>query len=150
MRQVYFSLLIFTLFIWTNVFAGDAPVFTNDNLDKYNKQKPMTVREEPKESDSKSDFKDEQKQQKNESDKEYYCKKASELRRKIESTKKGLEAARTESASASGGAVNVAVSVTSSIAPFEAKLKDAELELAALEQEAHEKKIPAGWLRCQY
>ena len=64
MSQVYCSLLIFILVIWTNVFAGDTPVFTNDSLEKYSKQKPMVVREEPKESDSKSDFKGEQKQQK--------------------------------------------------------------------------------------
>ncbi|MDP3111783.1 MAG: hypothetical protein Q8M71_06760 [Thermodesulfovibrionales bacterium] len=144
MKWVYCSLLIFTLFIWTNVFAGDAPVFTNDNLEKYSKQKPMVVREEPKESDSKSDFKDEQKQPKSDSDKEYYCKKASELRRKIESTKKGIGMAIAEKKISPNGLTST------DIGALRAKHDEAVIELKDLEQEAHEKGIPPGWLRCQY
>ncbi|MEK6653208.1 MAG: hypothetical protein AABY50_09790 [Nitrospirota bacterium] len=144
MSQVYCSLLIFILVIWTNVFAGDAPVFTNDNLEKYNKQKPMVVREEPKESDSKSDFKGEQKQQKNDADKEYYCKKASDLRRKIESTKKGIDMAIVEKEISPNGLTST------NIGALRAKHDEAVMELKDFEQEAHEKGIPPGWLRCQY
>ncbi len=144
MRQFYCSLLIFTLVIWTNVFADDVPIFTDETLEKYSKEKPITVREEPTQGDGKNDLKDKQKQQKNDTDRDYYCKKASELRRKIESTKKGISIAIKEKELSPQGLTST------DIGALKAKHEEAVLELNAFEQEAHEKGIPPGWLRCQF
>ncbi len=138
--------------------AQDQPqLFTNEDIKKY--QTPSdsgTVNEtvsEPAASqeDGKASRKN-KKQQTEEHEMEYWCKKATACNRKIEDEKAAIKEiedeifeAKTKSTYSHKGNAKLEKKIESA----KKRLRKAERELSDLENEARRKEAKPGWLRCQ-
>ncbi|MBF0329398.1 MAG: hypothetical protein HQL10_09600 [Nitrospirae bacterium] len=94
-------------------------------------------------------------------DKEYWCKKGGGLRKQLDSAKADIEkkekhiAELHESAAKETGAArkNIANKMKkekTEVAVIRKKQKQAQIKLDDLEEKAHRKGVPPGWLRCQF
>lgn len=136
-------------------FVQDEPrVFTNQDIEKYkspSETKTMDTKTVLKE-DREESGKDKKKRIMEEHEMEYWCKKASAYKKKIEKADedvKEIEQEISEEASKSSRNSKKTALRQKKLEKAGKRFKDAEKDLADLEQEAHRKGVKPGWLRCQ-
>ena len=86
-------------------------------------------------------------------DKEYWCKKASAHKKKIEKADEDMKEIEKELFAENSKSLHAGKKSTALQKRFEKakkRVKDAEADLDDLEHEAHRKGVPPGWLRCQF
>jgi peptidoglycan hydrolase CwlO-like protein len=89
-------------------------------------------------------------------EKEYWCKRATEYRKKIEKAQEDFEETEKKLAELEGNPLPNAKSkkalkqLNSKLRKSKKQLRNAERDLSYFEDEAHRKGIPPGWLRCQF
>ncbi len=131
--------------------AGEEAVsFSNRDLEKYKSPAdstaaPATVRI------GKSDRtarRDEQK------DKAYWCSRAREYQKKIDRAKDEVKDSEKRASNDSGGTNlgehKLSKSSRNKYEQAKKQLREAQRDLSYLEEEAHRRDIPPGWLRCQF
>lgn len=151
---IFMSSVLFASAVFSDETAGqrETPLFTNKDIEKY---------KEPEDSikTDKKDIKDYQKEKegrlekiKEEREKEYWCKKATPYRRKIERTREDIHELENQALEAKGQAYPKKrdKAISRRLQNSRNKLKEAERDLDELENEAYRKGVPQGWLRCQF
>lgn len=125
---------------------NDSNYFTNEDLEKYKGQHENTMAEQsepPKQERAARNREDREK--------EYWCKKASPYARKIDGLKEDLRLAEQRvSDSQTKSARKKSTALHSKMENSRRKLKEAQRDLEELENEAYRKGVPQGWLRCQF
>jgi hypothetical protein len=136
-------------------FAQEAHVFSDRDLEKYEKNSTATVELPTQDRSVPAARSEEREKASSESKKEYYCDNATKIKRDIVNAKEELEAANQITVrrhfmdqtlhtywidSKDDAAINRA----------KRKIEILEKKQAAFEQDAHSKRIPPGWLRCQW
>ena len=135
--------------------GGENPrVFTNEDIEKYkgpaNIMPPPDARviKEEKEADRKY----KEKELKEEKEMEYWCKRGTVLKRRIEDSKdvvKETEDDILERKTKGTSSRKKSAALEKRLEKAKKRLRDAEGDLRDLEDEAHRKGIKPGWLRCQ-
>ena len=154
MKSLAFLLLVF-LWPLTPLFPSvvlgnneslheDVPTFSNKDLDKY-KSSSDDISQGGMDVDRRADsIKRAAKQEQHE--KEYWCNRARAYRKKIDKAAGEI----TEAGKDRGGAGRKqSKTAVKKLGREKRQLRDAEIDLRDLEDEAHRKGIPPGWLRCQ-
>ena len=132
----------------------EPPLFTNKDVQKY-KSSHDAAPDRPKKvfpDDRGESSKDRKKRLMEDHEMEYWCKKASACRRKIEKADeevKGIERQRDEESSKGFRVAKKNTALQKRLEKARKRLKDAEKDLDDLENEAHRKGARPGWLRCQ-
>ncbi len=146
--------LVFALGAFSNEVLGQAetPIFTNKDIDKYKGPNDYNKTEKSETRDYRADKQEQLKKINEEREKEYWCKKASPYRRKIESTTDDIRQLEDEQlqANVKSPSGKKGRSISRRIQSTRKKLREAEKDLAELENEAYRKGVPQGWLRCQF
>lgn len=130
-------------------------LFTNQDLGKYNNTSGSGATK-----DTKTGYRevrgealnDRKKRAVEEHEQEYWCKKASAYKKKIEKAGEDVKEIEKELSEENGKSLHSGKKNTQLQKRLEkAKklVKDAEADLDDLEHEAHRKGVPPGWLRCQ-
>lgn len=152
MMKLWAMLLLGFIFSAGHAFADAENVITEKDLKGYKKtadfvvpkQKTDSVRDAGQKISGRSDVG---------RDQEYYCKKGNAYRRKIDEAKFDVAQAKKKldelKASTNIKASRV-MRAEENIARKEKDLFRVERDLSDLENEAHRKDIPPGWLRCQF
>ncbi|TAN42166.1 MAG: hypothetical protein EPN22_13165 [Nitrospirae bacterium] len=94
-------------------------------------------------------------------DKEYWCKKGGGLRKQLDAAKADIEkrenrieelaeSAGKETGSARKNLLNKTKKEKTELAAIRKKQRQAQAKLDDLEEKAHRKGVPPGWLRCQF
>lgn len=94
-------------------------------------------------------------------DKEYWCKKGGGLRKQLDAAKADMEkrekhieelgeSAAKETGTARKNLLNKMKKEKTELAAVRKKQKQAQMKLDELEEKAHRKGVPPGWLRCQF
>lgn len=131
----------------------ESPYFSNEDLEKYKSpsdNKTPKTRAEAVEKKKKAEKTKEQKE------KEYWCKRATEYRKEIEKAQEDVEETEKKLAEIEGNPLPGAKSkkalkqLNTKLRKSKKKLRNAERDLSDFENEAHRKGIPPGWLRCQF
>ncbi len=122
----------------------EAPTFSNKDLEKY-KNSPDNSSESGMDIDRKGEDigRAEKREQR---EKEYWCKKASVYRKKIDKAEGEMKETEKDRGAAEGRHSKTAMK---KLGRAKGQLRDAKIDLRELEDEAHRKGIPPGWLRCQ-
>ncbi len=145
---------------------SDAASFTNKDLEQYNKLK-TPENETPGKPQSGSEYgsrdihKRKTDKRSDQKEQEYWCKKGKQAGRKIETCRDEVRALKElidefrQAESSSVGKKRTAAGknirkAEKNLAAAQRRLKEKELVLSDLAEEAHRKSIPAGWLRCQF
>ena len=113
--------------------------FTNRDLEKYSStsdNRLVTSKTTPKDETPKTSGSREQKE------KEYWCKRGGHYQKKIDMAKDDIKEIED-----SGGRTKAA---RKKLEASKKRLKAAERDLAEIGDEAHRKRVPPGWLRCQF
>jgi DNA-binding transcriptional MerR regulator len=124
--------------------------FTNKDIEKYaspadENVSPAAVKPSRK-NDGSKDSREAQ-------EKEYWCKKTAPCRKKTERVREEIQEIEKEIAENKDRVLSSHKSVNTLRKKLERtkkKLKTAEHDLSDIEEEAHRKGIPPGWLRCQF
>ena len=149
MKYLFFSILALTL---TASIAYAEKVFTNEDLEKY-PVAPISKDKSPTDT-SPPDTRGKEVQQ-NKEDPQLWCNRARELEDRISSAKVAYTRAVEEKIQADRDYLNVGSpqvreAAASKITQTEANIQAAESALRDLEDDAHRRGIPPGWLRCQF
>ena len=121
----------------------DLRTFTNKDLEKYRSNsdiKPVAPEPAIKDINSEKIVKTEKSREQKE--KEYWCKKTKPYIRKIDKAKDDIREIE--------GIGKVTKQSKKKLAVAKKNLKTAEQDLSDIEDEAYRKRIPPGWLRCQF
>ncbi|MBI5203406.1 MAG: hypothetical protein HZA11_00645 [Nitrospirae bacterium] len=152
------SLFILLLVVSVGLFSGsafgedkkEAPVYTNQDIEKY--KRPSDSKTGVVKTDNAERKKEKSQKSKEEHEKEYWCKTASSYKKKIEKVKDDIAEAEKELSGESS--MNVSYkkkkTIQNKITKSKKQLRYAEKDLGGLEDEAHRKEVPPGWLRCQF
>lgn len=152
MKLVICAVLQFGLLCSGYAFADSAKVITEEDLKGYKKTGDFTIPKEKKGAGMGAGQKTALKSGKG-SDQEYYCKKGNEQRRKIDDAKFDVVQAKKkldDLKASSNIKMSRVTRAEENIAKKEKLLFRAERDLSELENEAHRKGVPPGWLRCQF
>ncbi len=152
MKNIGFIVLL--LILPCIVFAGESPVFTDMDLQKYKRSSDSEVQyqeyETPKITEPEYSVSDERAQR------ESWCERATKARNRVEKTKRALISAsetyiriKTTYGTRYAGAKAV-TEASIEMNKAEAEAIDAENEMKRIEDEAHRKSIPPGWLQCRF
>ena len=142
---------VFAVFPLTGSAEEKPPFFTNEDVNKYKKSSDAQP------SVPKKDIKEEQKaavtMAKDKKEQERWCKQANDRRKKIEKAQYDVNKAeknlvREKEKSSSSSKKNK--QLQNSLDQAKRRLSVEERELHDLENEAHRKGVPPGWLRCQF
>jgi hypothetical protein len=151
------SLILVTAFMSSGSYGADSseqPLsFSNKDLEPYEnsgdrKREPQSP--EPKNSEVKKTKAEDSKEQK---EKEYWCKKATPQRKKIRQLSEEISEKERELTEENAGGMarhKKTRSLNKELGKTRRRLKDAEGMFSDLEDEAHRKGVPMGWLRCQF
>lgn len=142
-----------------NTAQKELPVFTNQDIEKY--RNPSDTKKTATKTDRTSEKSEKSQKIKEEREQEYWCKKATQYNRKIEMLQDEVKEREKELSDLkdplSQGTPGKKKSIERNIKSTQKKLdgarkrlKYAEKDLAEIEDEAHRKDIPPGWLRCQF
>ena len=159
--RLRFPAMVFVFLLFSAAAHGDdrsveeqPRVFTNQDIRQYQltsdtKTKPEkgVFQEDPAER-----RRNEAQRINEEQEMEYWCKKASAYKKKIEKAEedvKEIEQNISEKSSKNMSTGKKSSSLQKSLEKAMKRLKEAEEDLADLEQEAHRKGVRPGWLRCQ-
>jgi len=133
---------------------GQPQVFTNQDIEKYKGSSDdqttdaKTVLREDREkvrNDKNQNIREDQ-------EKEYWCKKASAYKKKIKKADDDVKEAEWEISEESSKGLHAGkktVLLQKRLEKARKKVEYAEADLGELEDEAHRKGVPPGWLRCQ-
>lgn len=143
-----FSFLIVIIFIFaSSIFSNEQkdnniPIFTNEDLNRYREQNvPMTK--------SQSDIIETRK-----NNKEYWCKQGDRLNKDIEKLKTEIAEIKQKIASLEKTNNKMAkrdlIKFNSALKRKEKHLAEKNQIISSLEDEAHQKNIPPGWLKCNF
>jgi predicted nucleic acid-binding Zn-ribbon protein len=130
-----------------------APYFSNKDIEKY--KSPSDYRAAKTKTD-KPETKKKAGKTKEQNEKEYWCKRAAEYKKKIEKAKQEVEEIEKKLAELEGNPLPDAKSkkalkqLNSKLRNSKKQFRNAERDLGDFENEAHRKGIPPGWLRCQF
>ncbi len=153
---LFASVLMGTAFMLSGSYGADSsqkPLsFSNKDLEPYENTDAKQEPEPPKRKGSgvkeiKAEGSREQKE------KEHWFKRASQQKRKIQRFKDDMGEKEQELAEENRRGVvqsKKTKALNKEIAKIRKRLKNAEGDLSFLEDEAHRKGIPPGWLRCQF
>jgi hypothetical protein len=157
MRYLLIVLILASLaFNYQDCAAEDTPrVYTNDDLNRKSpadvrdsdRRRPMTETKTNKSHKSASSY--------DAVNKEKWCKKATGLQNRVDSARKDLEAAKkkkqdAETVNSRKKRAKYAADAGKKVAHAQKTLDYSEKKLSDLEQEAHRKGVPPGWLKCQF
>ncbi|MBA4374156.1 MAG: hypothetical protein C0402_15000 [Thermodesulfovibrio sp.] len=149
-----FAGLFMVLFSLSAALSAEPRVFKNSDLEKFSSgSESKSV--EPSIS---SDTGNRQKAESSLSDRKYWCTSATEADSRIKRAEENLAQAnyrkgvtwRSLNSGNRFDAVEADGRAQKNLESAEAELAEAKQEKARLENEAHQKNIPAGWLRCQF
>ena len=148
-------LIIFTVGFISIAYAEEKniPVFTNQDIDKYKVKSEGKVQDVKIGKVSPNSGNKERAQKIIEAkEQEYWCKRATVQKRKIEHIQEDISDSEKNLSGEVGGRVThkKKKEFTKRIEVSRKKLKYAERDLADIEDEAHRKGVPPGWLRCQF
>jgi len=133
-------------------FCEEKPLsFTNDDIDKYRKTSDNRPQEQKKTPTSAK--KDENKKAQGKQEQEYWCKKATIAKKKIENAGRDVTEREEDISREKSKSVRTSRKVNtlqSRLKKAKDHLSSAERDLKDIESEAHRKGIPPGWLRCQF
>ncbi len=125
---------------------GDAPYYSNKDLDQYE------MSSDKRNGDAKTIEKTKQKKAKvnrENKEQEYWCKKATSYKRKIERGQDEISEMEKE-LSAEDLNRKKKVTLEKKLRKLRKEVAYTEKDLSDLEDEAHRKNVPPGWLRCQF
>ncbi|MBI4683984.1 MAG: OmpH family outer membrane protein [Nitrospirae bacterium] len=132
-----------------NTIQKEEQSFTNKDLEKYREPSDNRMLAPRDRIEAKKGKAEKIKEQQ---EKEYWCKKATQYRNKTEKIKEELT--ETEKALSAEGVISSSYSKKKEIekkrGKLQKQLKYAEQDLSNLEAEAHRSSVPPGWLRCQF
>jgi hypothetical protein len=121
----------------------DIQPFTNKDLEKYhNTSESKPAVPDPMLKDTKSEKIVKTEKSREQKEKEYWCKKTTPYRRKIEKAKDDIREIEKSG--------KITKQLKKKLEVVKKQLKTAEQDLADIEDEAYRKRIPPGWLRCQF
>jgi hypothetical protein len=130
--------------------SQEVPTFSNKDLEKYKSpadDAPVTAAERPVEP-GKTTKKDEQRE------KNYWCGRAQEYQKKIDRAQEKVRDVERIASEESGGQTfaesKMKKPTRRKYEKAKKDLKEAERDLQYVEEDAHRKDIPPGWLRCQF
>ncbi len=138
-------------------FAGNALceekplLFTNDDIDKY--RYPSDNRPQEQKRTAPSTIKDGNKKAREKQEQEYWCKKATVVKKKIENAGRDVRGREEDISREQSKSVRTSRKINtlqSRLKKAKDHLSSAERDLNDIEHEAHRKSIPPGWLRCQF
>ncbi len=149
------SLMLVTVFMSTNSEGADSsqPLsFKNKDLEHYESPGDRKTREPQLPEQKNSEVRKTKTEDSRElREKEYWCKKATPQRKKIEHlTEEISEKERELTEENAKGSVKNKKTLTKTLTKTRRRLKDAEEKFSDLEDEAYRKGVPMGWLRCQF
>ena len=130
-------------------------VFTNHDIEKYSSpSEAKTTNEKTVLREDGEKLRNDKKQSiREDQEKEYWCKKASVYNKEIKIAEKDVKEAEKRISEESSKNFRAAKKTTPSQKKLERarkKLEDTRADLGELEDEAHRKEVPPGWLRCQF
>ncbi len=154
---IFWAVTIGTAFMLSGAYAADSSqkslTYSNKDLQPYVDSSPRELREpdspHPK-GPNKTKTATVSREQR---EKEYWCKKASGPRKKIQRLNDDISEKEQQLAETSrNGAIRngKTMALNKEIAKTRKRLKYAESDLRDLEDEAYRKGVPPGWLRCQF
>lgn len=143
----------------TTVKKEEIPVFTNQDIEKY--KKPSDSKPPVTKIDKTVEKRERLQRIKEEQEGEYWCKKATDYKRRIERAQDEVEEVEKElsklqniepltSTKKKRATEKRIKELQKKLGRERKQLRYAERDLSDLEDEAHRKEIPPGWLRCQF
>jgi hypothetical protein len=149
------AFLFIVLTIGSQARAGDAQVYTNDDLEPYKRQyeseKKVTLQDERKEKHSKASGRFRHVDQQ-----EYWCKRGTAAQEKVDRAKEKLVKAEEYSSEMRSKEFRKrrygpkGATPEQKLEKAKEALQSAERAYRKIDDEAHRKGIPPGWLRCQF
>lgn len=127
--------------------SGDTPYFSNKDLEQY--KMPSDNKTTYRKIRSTETKKEEVEGKKELREQEYWCKKATSYKRKIERGRDDISEMEKE-LSAETGKRKKNIALEKRIAKARKQIAYVEKDMADFEDEARRKDIPPGWLRCQF
>jgi len=152
--KLAFIILAINGWLFSGILAGkvsaaqEVPYFSNRDIEKY--REPSDNRRSPAKPAGAEAKRDAAAQLREQKEGEYWCRKANSLRKRIENYRddvQELEKALDELKDRKGKKRR---SLETKLLKAKKHLTSSEGDLTALEDEAHRKGIPPGWLRCQF
>ncbi|MCL5022968.1 MAG: hypothetical protein M1497_06340 [Nitrospirae bacterium] len=126
---------------------AETPYFTNDDIEKYRKPSDGDTDAKQTVSDGKREAAAKAQERK---EAEYWCRKATSYRKKIERDRNDLQEAEEILAGAKDRKAREKEAAGRKVEKAKRLLKFSEGDLSDLADEAHRKGVPPGWLRCQF
>lgn len=125
----------------------DAPYFSNKDVEQY--KMPSDNKTTNAKMNKTGTNEEKAKEKKEQQDQEYWCKKATSYKRKVEKSQDEVSEIEKE-LSAEDLSRKKKVPLEKRLKKAQKQLTYTERDLADFEEEAHRKDIPPGWLRCQF
>jgi predicted nucleic acid-binding Zn-ribbon protein len=143
--------VVFYFFSGTGYCEGKPPSYSNDDIENY--RNPSDNRPQEKGKAAISSKHDAGRKTRGKQDQEYWCKRATTIKEKIELA--GRDVKEREEDISREQSKNVHTSrkmntLQDRLKKAKDRLSSAERDLNDIEHEAHRKSIPPGWLRCQF
>ncbi|MBI5076568.1 MAG: hypothetical protein HZB62_15560 [Nitrospirae bacterium] len=133
-------------------FGEEKPLsFTNDDIDKYRNPSDSRPREQRKAPPSA--IKDDSRKARGKQEQEYWCKRAAVVKRKIDDAGRDVREREEDISREQSKHVRTSRKMDTlqgRLKKAKDHLSSAERDLTDIENEAHRKGIPPGWLRCQF
>ena len=127
----------------------ETPVFTNQDIEKY--KKPSDSEPSPVKTDRTAENRGKLLKAKEQHEKEYWCKTATQHKKKIERAQEDIAEAERELSGEYGAlSYKKRSALQNRLKNAKRRLKYAEKDLAEIENEAYGKGVSPGWLRCQF
>jgi hypothetical protein len=128
-----------------------SPSFSNDDIDKYRNPSDNGLQERRRTTTSVK--KDENKKAQGKQDQEYWCKRATVMKKKIENAERDVREREEDISREQSKTFHTSRKMNtlqSRLKKAKDHLSSAERDLNDIEHEAHRKGIRPGWLRCQF
>lgn len=136
------------LFFMGSTGRGESVVYTNEDIEKYRKPSDKIAR------DAKApvarELKEQAKGAESQKEKDYWCKKATAYRKGIEEAGDNVKEAENKLSGLKPKDKKKISQAQKNLERARKELRMRERDLSDLEEEAHRKGIPPGWLRCQF
>lgn len=133
-------------------FCEEKPLsFTNDDIDKYRNPSDNRPREQRKAPPSAT--KDDNRKARGKQEQEFWCKRATAVKRKIDDAGRDVREREEDISREQSKHVRTSRKMDTlqgRLKKAKDHLSSAERDLTDVENEAHRKGIPPGWLRCQF
>lgn len=146
LNVVFFSLQLISA-AWSA--QETAPAFTNEDIEKYRNPSDNSRRETAR--DSSYEKKREYSLSRDRQEQESWCNKATAINRKIEKAERSVKEIEDDIEQAKNSqAASRNNLLRKKLKKAKERLSDEQRDLNDLENRAHRKGVPPGWLRCQF